>query len=115
MQLFSLDKKLLTLQHRLGAQEMLDLVNRHNISEADLEADLRRQLYQKFMEGVATNIPTTVTSDDVSGEPMITYTVRGYVLNDIDMLNVIKECLEMDSDGKRLMLEQINKQLGIKA
>ena len=109
MKLFSLDKKLLTVQHKFTKSELFALVDKHQLTQEQLQQELQKELYQKFMLGIARNIPTIVNGD----EETTTYTVRGYILNDRDMLNVLKECLEMDEKGKEMLIKDINKQLGI--
>jgi len=107
MQLFSLDKKLLRLQHRLTKQQVNEISLQHKLNAEQIEKEIRHELYSKFMAGVAKNIPTIAQTDN----EYLTYTISGYVLNERDMLNVIKECLDMDDRGKEILLEQINKQL----
>jgi hypothetical protein len=113
MKLLSLDKKLLTIQHRVNLSELKKLMAQHKVEAQVLENDLRRQLYQKFMEGIAKNIPTQMVSGVDGEEQVITYTISGYVLSQRDMLNVLYECLDMEDEMREKMRSQIKTQLGI--
>ena len=109
MHIISLDKKLLTVQHKLAKQQLQELNEKSNVSPADVQNEIQRQIYGKFIAGVGKNIPMSVESN----EEEITYTVRGYILSDRQMMETILEICELDDDSKRMMIEKIYKILGI--
>lgn len=109
MKLFSLDKKLITLQHRFTHTELQQLMLQHKLTETDMTKEIQHQLYSKFIAGAASILPTSVITDVETK----TYTVRGFVLSERDMNNLILEVLELVESDRINMTTQIKKQLGI--
>jgi len=109
MKLLSLDKKHYTIEFKLEIQRIANLLAENKITEIDLLNDVKRQLYEKFTATVAKQIKTEI----LKTETEVFYKIEGYVLSNVDMLNIMKECLEMDDRGREIMMAQINKSLGI--
>jgi hypothetical protein len=110
MHIISLDKKLQTVQFKFTKQQFDELVAQYNANPDDARKEIQRQLYGNLLNMVSKAIPTIVTNN----ENDISYAVKGYVLSERDMLNVIKEILETDDEvSKQKMLKDINVALGI--
>ena len=107
--LITLDKKLLTVQHKITKEEVQALAGQHNITPEQMQEEIYRQLYGKFLQGIGKNIPVEVETT----EEILKYTIRGYILSDRQMMETILEICELDDDSKRMMIEKIYKILGI--
>jgi hypothetical protein len=104
MQLISLQKKLLKLSSVLSRTEYDNLILKHGITGDQLEQDINRQLYQKFLQGAMRNIPIRTGTQDAN----IIFELSGYILSEKDMLLVMKELLEADDVMKKILLKQID-------
>ena len=110
--LISLDKKLNTVAIRLTKEEFSGACTQHNITPEQLQQDIQRQLYGKFIEQIARTIPTKVDSNEKEQK----FNVSGYVFNESEMIGLIKEILEIDDEkSKTQYLNEINIKLGIYA
>ena len=107
--LYSLDKKLMTIQHRLSNDETLVLEKQHNLTKEQLVSEVQRQLYNGFMAAIINNIPITINKEEDS----TTYTLRGYALNERQMLETILEVADMEDIMKEKMVVKIKTILGI--
>ena len=105
MHLISLDKKLFTVKHRLDKSQLEIIKTRHKLTKEQIQEEIQRELYQKFMKGIYEYIPTSVTPNPEGDE---IYMISGYVLSQLAMLEVIKECLEVDEESKHKFLNEIN-------
>lgn len=109
MHLISLDKKLFRVEHKLSQTDVENIKTQHVLTTEQIEEQIRREIYSKFMQGIAKNIPTIVENDD----EYLTYKVSGYVLSERQMLETILEILQIDDSDKLIMIDKIKKSLGI--
>jgi len=107
--LFSLDKKLMSIQHKMSLVEINKIMKEHKLSEDNLRGEIQRQLYTKFAESLGKSIPTLIETSETER----TYSLRGYVLSERDMYNLIYECLDMDEVGREAMIKEVGVFLGI--
>lgn len=102
MYIISLDKRMLSVQMKFTRQEVEEILKQ--AKPEDFKQQVQNKLYQQFLAGAAKTIPTIVRSN----ENEQVFSVRGYILSERDMNNLIKELLEMDGVMKEKMLKEID-------
>lgn len=102
MYIISLDKRMLQVQHKFTRQQVEEILKQ--ITPEQFQQQVQNQIYQQFLAGAAKTIPTTVRS---TPEEQV-FSVKGYILSERDMNNLIKELLEFDDISKQKMLDKIN-------
>lgn len=105
MHIISLDKKLLKVSHVLNKSELNEIKLKHGLTKEQVQEQVQRQLYQKFMEGIYRYIPTSVTPNPDGDE---LYEIQGYVLSHLSMWELMQELLEMDNMGKEMLLKEVS-------
>ena len=106
MHLISLDKKQWTVQHKLTKQQVDDVFNQHQLTKEQLQEQIQKELYQKFLEGIIKNIPIRV--DHLPADNEEVYTLEGFVLTRMNILALIQEILELDDVAKEKFLKEID-------
>lgn len=109
MNLFSLDKKRITVQSRHESTHLEEVMKKHTITKDDLQQEIQKDLYQKMLPHLAKELKTKFTPLPNGQEQ---YEVTGYILNDVTTYNLIREILEMDKATKVKWLQIITKALG---
>lgn len=102
MYIISLDKRMLQVQHKFTRQQVEEILKQ--MTPEQFQQQVQNQIYQQFLAGAAKTIPTTVRS---TPEEQV-FSVKGYILSERDMNNLIKELLEFDDISKQKMLDKIN-------
>jgi len=106
MHLFSLDKKRLIVQHKLDTRQLENIKLQHGMTKEQIQEQIQRELYQKFMQGIYKFIPTKLTPNPETGEEL--YTIEGYVLSQLALMELMQELLDMDEAERKKMLDEVN-------
>lgn len=109
MKLFTLDKKLITVNHRMTKQEIVNVAEAHKVDVKAIEEEVKRQIFVKFLPVIAKNFRLTALNED----DYITYSVSGYILTERQLYEVMLEVLELDDWGKEKLVSGIKKHLGM--
>ena len=105
-QITTLDKKLWTVQSRHDVKHLEEIGIKHNLNKEQVEHEIQRDLYNKMLVELQKSFRVSATHLE-SGE--LQYQVSGYCLTQRQMLETVKECLNMDTQGKEILLEEINR------
>lgn len=109
MILFTLDKKLQTVNHRITKQELQSISTSHSVEVPEIEKDLKRQMLIKFLPLLEKSFDVTTTEDNETK----TYTVRGYILSERQLYETMLEVLDLNDDDKVKLTKSIYNYLGI--
>jgi len=109
LHLFTLDKKLWKIQHRLSGEHLKNVGLKHNLSKEELQHQIQTELYQSFSNKVAQNIKISVVVD---GDEEL-YQMEGYVLTARQMHETILECLDMEEEQRERYIKDIKAALGM--
>ena len=106
MHLFTLDKKRLVVQHKLDVQQLETIKTQHGLTKEQIQEQIQRELYTKFMQGIYKFIPTQVIPNPETGEEL--YMIEGYVLSQLALMELMQELLDMDGESKEKLLAEVN-------
>ena len=106
MNLFSLDKKRLVVKHQLSRIELEVIEEQHGLTKQQVQEQIQRELYQKFMQGIYKFIPTQVIPN-ADGDEI--YTIEGYVISQLTLLELIQEIADMETQMRDKLLVEITK------
>lgn len=103
--LLSLDKKLVIIKHRLNNEQLSRLV----MPREELEKQIRNEMSMQTA-GILlqkSSIKSKQTPDGVE------WLYSMFILNEVELLNVLKETLELNEDDRQKTLADVNRALGI--
>ena len=106
MQLFSLEmiKKRVVVKHEMPKFKLDELIEK-GLSKEQIQQQIQRELYQEFMKGISSNIPTSVTPNPNGDE---IYTIEGYVLSHLTLMELVKEIIDLDDIMREKLLNSLN-------
>ena len=107
MHLFSLDKKRIVVQHRLNNDKIKEFWEKNNIPKEQVVQELQFDLYKKFLQNVTKLIPTTMTPSPDTNEEI--YTLEGYALSPLTLMELIQELIELDEVDRNKLLEEVTR------
>ena len=106
MHLFSLDKKRLVVKHEMTADHLNDVKVKHVLTKEQIQDQIQRELYQKFMQGIYKHIAVRVTPNPNTGAEL--YTLEGYVLSQLGLAELMMEICDLDDIGRDQLREECN-------
>ena len=110
MRLFNLNNKLLQIRHRVTKMQFNAVQQNTKLSKEEVVNHVKADLIQQIAPSVLTAFQIEMI-DDLDN---VEFRGSGYVLSERDMINTIKEILELDGVNRDKMLEACNKWLGIR-
>lgn len=109
MYLITLDKKLHMVNHRITKQEIVNIAELHKVEVKEIENELKKQIFIKFLPIMEKNFEMTRTGDDES----LTYSVKGYILSERQLFEILLEVMDLEEDFKSKMKASLYNHLGI--
>ena len=109
MYLTTLDKKLHIVNHKISKTEIAMLAEQHKLSLKEIEEEIKKQILFKFLP----IIDSIFEKQSIAEEEHLTINVRGFILSERQLFEILLEVLELDDDFKYKMKQSIYKYLGI--
>ena len=97
------------VNHRITKQEIVNIAESHKVEVKEIEDELKKQIFIKFLPIMEKNFEMTRTGDDES----LTYSVKGFILSERQLFEILLEVLELDDDFKSKMKASLYNHLGI--
>ena len=107
MRIFNLQNKLIQIRHKISKQDSGLMTLKKEEFEALINAELIKQVADYAMKQF--KIETKILNEDE-----VEFNGRGYILTERDMLNALYEVTQLDEVGMRMLVESLEKQLGLK-
>lgn len=109
MKLFTLDKKLIIINHRLNNNEIIQLCDSHKLTIDELKQEVRKQMLFKVLPVIDKSFETNVTTENDS----TTISINGYVLSQRELYETLLEVLELDAVDNERLTSSIKNYLGM--
>ena len=110
MRLINLNNKLLQIRHKITKQQFKAVQQNTKLSKEELVGHVKADLIQQLVPSVLTAFQIEMI-DDIDN---VEFRGAGYVLSERDMINTIKEILELDGVNRDKMLQSCDTWLGIR-
>jgi len=109
LRLLTLDKKLFIVNHRMTRQQIQEIQNGSNVDLATVEKEIQKQIYFKFLDAIVKNLKVEKREESED----VTYTVRGFVLSERLLYEILLEVCELDSEEIQRLKAGLKQALGI--
>jgi len=109
MKIFNLNNKLLQIRHKITKQQFQAVKQKTGLSQEDLVNNVKADLIQQLTPAVMKAFQIEMTDDIADWS----FGGRGYVLSEVDMINVLLEVAELDTIGRDNLILSCRKWLGM--